>query len=64
MPRVPARIPPFNKVVYTLQVDPIGIVIRGEEIALIVPGEFLRISQSIIEKLHIGSIGIASEDRS
>ena len=63
MPRVPTGIAAFYEIVDTFQVRAVRIVVRCEEIAVIIPGQLLRIAQPVIEKLHVRTVRIAAENR-
>ena len=59
----PARVGPLDHLHPALPVSLIRVVVAGEQIALVVEGQFLGIAQPAMHHLELRSVGLAAEHR-
>src|SRR5690606_20841396 len=59
----PAGIAAFDDMDEALEVAVVAVVVAGEQVAVFVEGEFLRVAQTVGDEFEFGAVGIAAEDR-
>ena len=59
----PAAVAPLDDVDPAGLVAAVGVVVAGEQVAVVVEGEFLRVPQAGGEDLQVRPVGLAAEDR-
>ena len=58
----PTGVAAFDDIDPPRAVAAVGVVVAGEEIAVIVEGEFLRIAQARRDDFQVAAIGLAAKD--
>lgn len=61
---IPTGVRSFQHVDYAGLVTNVAGVVESEKITVLIEGEFLRVSQSVMDYLEVGAIRVTAEDRS